>query len=577
MATAEQLITENLDIWTSVVQTKSAAGRGSSNKLELYGIKKLRELILELAVRGLLVPQDPKEGSALELVDKIAEARSELIKAKGIKEPRRWKEAAEEEKAPLTLPGQWVEMANSQLFFFRKGKKPKNISDVDIGQPYLDIEALDRHNILRFTDDTRCPTCTEEDILVVCDGSRSGLVLQGKNGVIGSTLAVIETPQFVQPYVRLIFQQAFQRLNSTMKGAAIPHLDTKTLLSETIGLPPFQEQARIVAKVDELMALCDQLEQQQEASITAHQTLVQTLLDALTSASERDGFEAAWKRIAEHFDTLFTTEWSIDQLKQCILQLAVMGKLVPQDPNDEPASVLLKKIADEKAKLVKEGKIKKQKPSPPVDEDEEPFDLPSSWEWVRIGEASILTDYGLSDKASPAGEGVPVLAMGHIQSGRVVLGGQKVVPDTVDSLPELYLENRDLLYNRTNSVELVGKTGIYLGNDNEYTFASYLIRIKTIKSALLPEFINFNMLTPKFRTTQIEPHLKQQCGQANVNGTIMKSMLVAVAPEAEIVRIVAKVDELMSICDSIKNRINASQVSQLKLADFITEIRILRE
>ena len=97
-------------------------------------------------------------------------------------------------------------------------------------------------------------------------------------------------------------------------------------------IPPLAEQHRIVAKVDELMALCDQLEQQQTDSNATHQTLVETLLATLTNAADQAEFAEAWQRIADHFDTLFTTEQSIDQLKQTILQLAVMGKLVPQDP-----------------------------------------------------------------------------------------------------------------------------------------------------------------------------------------------------------------------------------------------------
>ena len=156
-------------------------------------------------------------------------------------------------------------------------------------------------------------------------------------------------------------------------------------------IPPLAEQHRIVAKVDELMALCDQLEQQQTDSNATHQTLVETLLATLTSAADQDEFTEAWQRIADHFDTLFTTEQSIDQLKQTILQLAVMGKLVPQDPNDEPASVLLEKIAKEKARLIKEGKIKKQKPLPEISDDEKPFDLPDSWAWTYVGECFSLT------------------------------------------------------------------------------------------------------------------------------------------------------------------------------------------
>ena len=108
------------------------------------------------------------------------------------------------------------------------------------------------------------------------------------------------------------------------------------------------------------MSLCDQLEQQSLTSLDAHQQLVETLLATLTDSPNAEVLAENWARISQHFDTLFTTEASIDALKQTILQLAVMGKLVPQDPNDEPASELLKHIEQEKAQLVKEGKIKKQ-------------------------------------------------------------------------------------------------------------------------------------------------------------------------------------------------------------------------
>src|SRR5690606_5265971 len=117
-------------------------------------------------------------------------------------------------------------------------------------------------------------------------------------------------------------------------------------------------------------------------------TLVDTLLKALTESSDADAFQGNWQRIVANFDLLFTTEYSIEQLKQTILQLAVMGKLVKQDPTDEPASELLKKIAGEKAKLIKEGKIKKFKPLPEIGEDEQPFELLSGWEWVRLEDLS---------------------------------------------------------------------------------------------------------------------------------------------------------------------------------------------
>lgn len=208
-----KVIIDKLDLWSSALLTKSTAGRGSNNKLEAYGIKKLRELILELAVRGKLVPQDPNDEPANVLLERVLKENAQLPLKKG----RKSSDSPEITGGDISfeLPQGWVYVRNGSLFSLRKGKKPKNISESPIGLPYLDIEALDRGNVLRFTDDETCPRATEKDILVVCDGSRSGLVLDGKSGVIGSTLAVIDTPRMIQPFVKLIFRESYERLNST--------------------------------------------------------------------------------------------------------------------------------------------------------------------------------------------------------------------------------------------------------------------------------------------------------------------------------------------------------------------------
>ena len=162
-------------------------------------------------------------------------------------------------------------------------------------------------------------------------------------------------------------------------------------------MPPIAEQHRIVAKVDELMALCDQLENQYNDAAEAHEKLVTHLLGTLTQSQNAEDFNTQWQRISEHFDTLFTTEASIDALKQTLLQLAVMGKLVPQDHNDEPASELLKRIQTEKAKLITDGKIKKDKPLAEITEEEKPYALPQGWQWARIIQLFQVTSGGSFD------------------------------------------------------------------------------------------------------------------------------------------------------------------------------------
>jgi type I restriction enzyme S subunit len=244
------------------------------------------------------------------------------------------------------------------------------------------------------------------------------------------------------------------------------------------------EQHRIVAKVDELMALCDKLEQQQTAGSETHQTLVETLLATLTASADPAEFALSWQRIAAHFDTLFTTEKSLDQLKQTILQLAVMGKLVPQDPNDEPAGTLLEKIAKEKAKLIKEGKIKKQKPLPKIREDEKLCDLPEGWMWTRLGNLSANVHYGYTASAIHGNSGIRLLRITDIQNDSVdweTVPGCEIEEKKAN---DYLLENDDVLIARTGGT--IGKSYLVENINVKAVFASYLIRVQRIKTMYSP-------------------------------------------------------------------------------------------
>jgi type I restriction enzyme S subunit len=159
--------------------------------------------------------------------------------------------------------------------------------------------------------------------------------------------------------------------------------------------------------------------------------------------------------------------------------------------------------------------------------------------------------------------------MGNIVDGRLIDDNLKYVPSSIDDLPGLYLKTNDILFNRTNSYELVGKTGIYRGRDNSATFASYLIRIRFHDNLLFSEYFNLAMNSPYFRQTQIEPDISQQCGQANFNGTKLASTMVPVPPLAEQRRIVAKVDQLMALVDKLEAQIAESTTRAEKLMEAI--------
>lgn len=218
----------------------------------------------------------------------------------------------------------------------------------------------------------------------------------------------------------------------------------------------------------------------------------------------------------------------------------------------------MKKVEHDKFMLSQRGLLKRQQTLSPISISEEVFGIHYSWKWVKIGNLAVSIDYGTSQKSENINEGVPILKMGDIQGGRIHLGQRQKVRRDIDDLPALFLEKFDLLYNRTNSAELVGKTGIYLGENEKYTFASYLIRVRLPVKYTNPYFVNLAMNAPFFRETQVIPHLKQQCGQANVNGTKLKNMLIPLPPLAEQHRIVAKVDELMALCDELEAGLNTT-------------------
>jgi type I restriction enzyme S subunit len=313
--------------------------------------------------------------------------------------------------------------------------------------------------------------------------------------------------------------RTFQNIVKEQAGGGIKtELKAKKFLPLKIQLPGLDEQIDIARKIDNVAAEIDDL-------------------------SETNN----------HNQTLLI------QLRQAILQEAVQGKLILQDPNDEPASELLKRIKAEKEKLIAEGKIKKQKPLPPIAEDEIFYELPQGWKWVRFNELQKITEYGTSQKASEVNVGVPVLRMNNINSGVILYNKLKYVVSTIKDLPRLYLKKYDLLFNRTNSFELVGKTGIFIDEDNKYTFASYLIRVSFFNDLIVPHYINLYLNSLVFRKSQIEPLIIQQCGQANVSGTKLKNTLVPIPPFEEQKRIVAKVDQLMHLCDELETRLSQSK------------------
>ena len=248
----------------------------------------------------------------------------------------------------------------------------------------------------------------------------------------------------------------------------------------------------------------------------------------------------------------------IFQLRQAFLREAMQGTLVSNETRDGATGhELLEEIRKEKERLVKEKTIKKQKPLPPITEEEIPFEIPENWVWCRLGDLSSKICYGTSEKTKDSGD-VPVLRMGNISlDGKLEFNNLKYVDKSIKDLPDLYLEPYDLLFNRTNSYELVGKSAVF-NNLELYTCASYLIIVKFLikpLSLFIVKYLNSSIC----RITQLEPYIIQQNGQANFNGTKLSQIIVPLPPLEIQERIVAKLDELMQYCDALELQVKESR------------------
>lgn len=573
----ESIITENIDIWTSAIKTKSASGRGSSNKLELYGIKKLRELILDLAIRGKLVSQNSDDEPASELFKKIEERKLQLIKDKKVKKAKSLPLISSDE-IPFQLPTNWKWCRFSELLDFSGGgQPPKSFFSETMLDGYVQLIQIrdlgPNPQPVYIPKEKASKFCTKDDIMVGRYGASVGKVFWGKEGSYNVALVKIHndfkayTPSFIYLLLSSPLGQSFF---GGISRSAQDGFNKNDIAPKLIPLLSFEEQNRIVAKVDELMLLCDQLESKTESSIEAHKTLVDTLLATLTNAKDADELNESWQRISEHFDTLFTTEDSIDQLKQTILQLAVMGKLVKQDPNDEPASALLERIALEKEQLIKDKKIKKQKALPPINEDHKYFSIPSSWEWVRFESIFYDLKYGTSKKSDYGIDGNAVLRIPNVVNGYVSLDDLKYSNMTTSELAELKLSKDDLIFIRSNgSLGIVGRCTLINEDLDNTVYAGYLVRARLPKKQIRANFINLVMKT-KFLRQQIEKPIRTTTGVKNINSTELGRLYFPLPPIQQQKNIVEKAEQLLAICDNLKLKLEKSQTTQNYLADSIS-------
>jgi type I restriction enzyme S subunit len=590
----ENLITEHLDIWTSAIKTKSAAGRGSSKKLELVGVKKLRELILELAFCGKLVPNDINYCVHGDILNNMAAEKEHFHNKKNVR-LQKFKTITEKFELP-PIPKSWKSVYFDEVItyitdFQANGSfstLKQNVTYYDEKNYALLVRLTDlRHGLsdsrsFKYTDkkgfDFLSKSSIEGGEFVVANvGAGVGTTLEVPNIDMPATLApnmfMIVLSKLIAKRYFLYYSQSpvYKRyIELVNAGTGQPKINKTEYKNCKLPLPSTEEQHRIVAKVDELMALCDQLEAQTEASIDAHKTLVEVLLATLTDAKNADELNDNWQTISQHFDALFTTQASIEQLKQTILQLAVMGKLVKQNPNDEPAAKLLERIATEKQQLIKDGKIKKQKPLSPITDEFKPFGLPVGWEFERFGNLTSRLGSGSTPRGGQSAyveEGVIFLRSQNVWNDGLKLDDTAYISDvTNEKMNNTQVFPGDVLLNITGAS--LGRSTIFPEHLKIANVSQHVTIIRLIEESM-GLFVHLGILSPLVQRLV----WGRQVGMAieGLSKKVLELFEFPVPPLAEQQRIVAKVDELMTLCDSLKANLKQAQTTQLHLTDAIVE------
>jgi len=537
------------------------------------GIKKLRELILTLAMQGKLVLQDQNDTPAHELLKEIEAEKQRLVKEGKIKKSEPLPPVTEEEK-PYVLPPGWAWVRLGEIGVWKSGSTPSRSNSAFYGGniPWVKSGEVKQGRI-RHTEETITQAALDKCSLNINDKGSVLVAMYGANiGEVGILEIEAATNQavcacktytsFDESYLLYLITSLRPYFLSQGAGAAQPNISREKIIGTIFPLPPFLEQHRIVAKIDELMARCNELEKlrtaQQETCLTVHTAVIKQLLNI----AEPDQHRYAQIFLAEHFNELHTVKENVTELRKAILQLAVMGKLVPQDPYDQPASALLKEIEAEKQRLVKNGKIKQPKPLPPVTEGEKPYVLPLGWEWVRLGDVGVF-ERGRSkhrprdDKRLFEHGTYPFVQTGDVSRSKLT---ESQILTCNGYYNDFGLKQSHLWKKGTLCITIaanIAQTG-FLGMD-----------------ACIPDsvvaFLGINQTLEKLVKIFIDvakedlEHFAPSTAQKNINLGIINELLFPLPPLSEQQRIVAEIDRLLVLADSLDKQIHSTTSKQTEM------------
>ncbi len=535
-------------------------------------VVKLRKIILQLAVRGKLVPQDPDGEPVSYLLEEIDKEQGRLLVDEVSKQ---------EERFNVPDSWQWIylERISTKIHYGYTASANHELLDVrllritDIQDNRVNWESVPGCEI--SSDDLEKFKLQNGDLLIARTGGTIGKSFLVEsislNAVFASYLIrVVLCNQAFSKYIKLFLDSPlyWEQLYAKSMGTGQPNVNATSLKSLIVPLPPIAEQKRIVAKVDRLLILCDEIEKRQQQRQETIVKMNESAVAQLLSSQNPDDFRQHWQRICNNFDLLYSIPETIPKLRQAILQLAVQGKLVPQDPNDEPAMLLLEKIKFERKDLAKKDKIAKLQNFPPISSDKFPYQLPESWLWIPLGEMLVFGPRnGYSPKPVDYPTKIKTLTLSATTSGQFKSECFKYIDEEIEVESHLWLEKGDILMQRANTIEYVGIAAVYQGSSRgEYIYPDLMMKLRCSKFLEIG-YLHIAINSEKSRNFLRTRATGTSSNMPKINQTTVNNLPIPLPPLAEQKRIVAKVDRLMSLCDELEGKLKEVRSHNEKLME----------
>ena len=497
--------------------------------------QELKNSILQLAIQGKLVEQRLEEGTAEELFREIQKEKQALIKAGKIKKEKPLPEIVEEE-LPFEIPESWKWVRLGLLIRVIGGVSYDKKDVTTSGYRILRGGNIQQMKVFLEDDDVFLPEQYKDDdkliragdILVVAStGSKAVIGKAGyvdrpiPNTMIGAFLRICRPIQLsVVNYLRCLFDSDFYRkhIRELAQGTNINNVKESYITEFAIPLPPLAEQKRIVAKIEELLPLIDR-------------------------------YEKAWTRL-EDFNKRFPGD-----MQKSILQMAIQGKLVEQRPEEGTGEELYQQIQKEKQALIKARKIKKEKPLPEITEDEIPFEIPETWKWVKLGDLALFFDAGKSpncQKVHVKGEEWGVITTTAIQQGFFDEIQNKILPESFNVNYSIQVKAGDILITRAGPTNRTGVACLVKEIHYNLILSDKTLRINMTDEHIFKDYIVMVLNSPQIRQLIVGLMSGMDKQQVNISQDKYKIVLIPLPPLAEQKRIVARLEELLPLCERLK-------------------------